>query len=147
MFSFDLKKVLSIGLLCAISQVALCANWEYATISEDESFTVYIDTDSIKKYSDGYSTSYNGNFRSAWLKYIYTKPQKTSDGKFFTESKGKIVMACHLDKMIVESVVAYDKQGNVVDSVNQRVATILVNSWDSIIPDTVGETMFNYVCK
>lgn len=147
MFGFDLKKVLSIGLLCTVSQVALCANWEYATISEDEGFTAYIDTDSIKKYSDGYSTSYNGNFRSAWLKFIYTKPKKTSDGKLYMESRSKYIMACHLDKNILESIVLYNKQGNVVDSGNQRVATILVNSWDSIIPDTVGETMFNYVCK
>lgn len=145
MFGFDLKKVLSIGLLCAISQVGLCANWVY--LGNNKEFKIYVDTDSIKTYSDNYSTSRSGNFRSAWFKYEFNKPQKLDNGKEYIKSRVKWVMACHLDKIINESGTTYNKQGNYVDSYTQKVTSILANEWDSVIPDTIGEIMFNHVCK
>ena len=110
-----------------LAMPAVAADWVLVDINNDN--TTFGDADSRTD-------------NRAWFEHRYAKPQKIGDGKFFNTTKTLREMDCSGKRHRLLTVTAYSKSGNPIGSDTRSYA-----EWDYIIPGTVGENMYKFVCN
>lgn len=107
---------------------AVAADWVLLGIGSDNA-TMFGDADS--RTDD-----------RAWFETRHAKPQKHSNGKFFNTTKLLVEMDCSGKRYRVLTYTVYSKSGTSIDSYTPSYA-----KWDYIIPGTVGEGKYEFVCN
>ncbi|WP_308017759.1 surface-adhesin E family protein [Neisseria bergeri] len=79
---------------------------------------------------------------SAWFEQRYAKPQKHRNGKFYNTDKALAEMDCRGKRHRILTATVYSKSGNSIGSYTPSYA-----EWDYVIPGTVGEDMYKFVCN
>lgn len=124
----DMKKVLCLAVFAlGLATPAVAADWVRVDINNDN--TTFGDADSRTD-------------NRAWFEHRYAKPQKIGDGKFFNTTKTLREMDCSGKRHRILTVTAYSKSGNSIGSDTRSYA-----EWDYVIPGTVGENMYKFVCN
>lgn len=141
-----LKKLAVVWVALASVNSAVAADWVYLGESSSGSAKYYIDAESVKKISISSSYPYlrasnSGQIVSYFTKTDYTKAQKTADGKFYNETVRQEKGDCANNKTSLQGAIYYTKGGSVVDS-----AQISYDDWQTVYPDTVGESVLNAAC-
>jgi hypothetical protein len=104
---------------------AVAANWVKVVQNDDK--TAYLDTSSIAT-EEGYKT--------AWTKWIYSSGD-------YTEARYLVLYNCESRKTAVRSGVMYKRDGTSI-SANANDYEL---KWEYVVPDTLGEDVFNAVCN
>lgn len=78
----------------------------------------------------------------AWFETRFAKPQKHVNGKFFNTSRILEEMDCSGKRRRLLTVTAYSKSGNPIASYTPSYA-----EWSYVIPGTVGENIYKFVCN
>ncbi|WP_295847449.1 surface-adhesin E family protein [uncultured Neisseria sp.] len=124
-----MKKVLCLAVFAlGLATPAVAADWVLVDIDNDNNTT----------FGDADSRTDN----RAWFEHRYAKPQKIGDGKFFNTTKTLREMDCSGKRFRMLTVTAYSKSGNPIGSDTRSYA-----EWDYVIPGTVGESMYKFVCN
>ncbi len=124
-----MKKMLCLAVFAlGLATPAVAADW------------VWVDNDSNNNVTFGDADSRTDN--RAWFEHRYAKPQKIGDGKFFNTTKTLREMDCSGKRFRMLTVTAYSKSGNPIGSDTRSYA-----EWDYVIPGTVGESMYKFVCN
>ena len=124
-----MKKMLCLAVFAlGLATPAVAADW----------VSVDIDNDNNTTFGDADSRTDN----RAWFEHRYAKPQKIGDGKFFNTTKTLREMDCSGKRFRMLTVTAYSKSGNPIGSDTRSYA-----EWDYVIPGTVGESMYKFVCN
>ena len=125
----DMKKMLCLAVFAlGLATPAVAADWVLVDIDNDNNTT----------FGDADSRTDN----RAWFEHRYAKPQKIGDGKFFNTTKTLREMDCSGKRFRMLTVTAYSKSGNPIGS-----DTRSYTEWDYVIPGTVGESMYKFVCN
>ena len=124
-----MKKMLCLAVFAlGLATPAVAADWVLVDIDNDNNTT----------FGDADSRTDN----RAWFEHRYAKPQKIGDGKFFNTTKTLREMDCSGKRFRMLTVTAYSKSGNPIGS-----DTRSYTEWDYVIPGTVGESMYKFVCN
>lgn len=124
-----MKKMLCLAVFTlGLATPAVAADWVLVDIDNDNNTT----------FGDADSRTNN----RAWFEHRYAKPQKIGDGKFFNTTKTLREMDCSGKRFRMLTVTAYSKSGNPIGSDTRSYA-----EWDYVIPGTVGESMYKFVCN
>lgn len=125
----DMKKVLCLAVFAlGLATPAVAADW------------VWLGNDSNNTAVFGDADSRTDN--SAWVEMRYAKPKKHSNGKFYNTDKGLEEIDCSGKRRRSLTVTWYSKSGNSIGSDTRSYA-----EWDYVIPGTVGENMYKFVCN
>ena len=123
-----MKKMLCLAVFAlGLAMPAVAADWVLVDINNDN--TTFGDADSRTD-------------NRAWFEHRYAKPQKIGDGKFFNTTKTLREMDCSGKRHRLLTVTAYSKSGNSIGSYTPSYA-----EWRYVIPGTVGESMYEFVCN
>ena len=124
-----MKKMLCLAVFAlGLATPAVAADWVLVDIDNDNNTT----------FGDADSRTDN----RAWFEHRYAKPQKIGDGKFFNTTKTLREMDCSGKRFRMLTVTAYSKSGNSIGSETPSYA-----EWDYVIPGTLGESMYKFVCN
>ena len=118
-----------------MTSTAIGADWVNLGTSQAGGFTSSLDIDSVRKLN-----TYSKQI-SYFTKKDFSKAQKTADGKYYNyrvvQGKGD----CENNRFSINGGIGYTKNGSVVYSYN-----IPYDEWETVFPDTVGETELNAAC-
>lgn len=136
-----MKKIIFIlGSIGLISLSTYAADWVQT------SQKTYLDKSSIIKYNN---TSRN-NVYSFWAKYLYNDSEmdkyleKRYNHKYWY-LKSLVLMDCSAKERVVKSVTWYNLKGDVTYN-GSTVYGDYDLQWVPIIPESIGEVEYNYVC-
>lgn len=104
-------------------------NWVFVSENIDKSSKFFVDANSIKG---------NSVIRKAWYK---EKINKCSNKNKYCEIDNFEVFSCSSKEISLRQVV-YRKNGKLVDIYEPKK-----NDWISIIPDTIGASLIDFVCS
>lgn len=90
--------------------------------------------------SFGDADSRTGN--RAWFEIRFAKPKKHGNGKFYNTLKSLSEMDCSGKRYRMLAVTLYSKSGKPIDSETRSYA-----KWDYVMPGTVGERAYKFVCN
>ena len=125
----DMKKMLCLAVFAlGLATPAVAADW------------VWLGNDSNNTAVFGDADSRTDN--SAWVEMRYAKPKKHSNGKFYNTDKGLEEIDCSGKRRRSLTVTWYSKSGNPIGSDTRSYA-----EWDYVIPGTLGESMYKFVCN
>ena len=123
-----MKKMLCLAVFAlGLATPAVAADW--VLLGKDSDITIFGDADS--RTDD-----------RAWFKHRYAKPQTIGDGKFFNTTKLLEEIDCGGKRRRILTITAYSKSGNSIGSETPSYA-----EWHYVIPGTVGESMYKFVCN
>ena len=124
-----MKKMLCLAVFAlGLATPVVAADWVFVSINDDNA-TTFGDADS--RTDD-----------RAWFEQRYAKPQKHDNGKFYNTDKGLEEIDCSGKRRRSLTVTWYSKSGNSIDTITPSYA-----EWRYVIPDTVGESMYEFVCN
>lgn len=143
------KKILLIGFLLSNYLMANGANWfPMSASSLVDKEKNYFDANTITGYYFDYDYAKNkGYYITAWLKTDYPTAQKLNNGKLYRQVKQLNYFDCNSNKIGFGDMVFYTSNGKLVASQNIYIPTYSSDSWQKIIPDTVGEMKLLEVCN
>ena len=118
-----------------MTSTAIGADWVNLGTSQAGGFTSSLDIDSVRKLN-----TYSKQI-SYFTKKDFSKAQKTADGKYYNYSVVQGKGDCENNRFSINGAIKYTKNGSVVYSYN-----IPYDEWDTVFPDTVGETELNAAC-
>ncbi len=121
--------ILLIGFIT--SSLSYAEDWKLVAESTDDVRT-YLDIETLNYHS-------NDNSISVWSKVNNIKEQLDSGA--LTEYKTLDYYFCSERKSTTVKGIAYDKQGNILETSDSKIGP------NNIIPGSVEDTVFNYVCK
>ncbi|OFO30076.1 hypothetical protein HMPREF3052_02825 [Neisseria sp. HMSC056A03] len=125
-----MKKMLCLAVFAlGLAMPAVAADWVLVSIDSNDAFAIFGDADS--RTDD-----------RAWFETRYTKPKKTGDGKFYNTTKRLEEMDCSGKRSRILTITLYSKSGNSIGSETASYA-----EWSYVIPGTVGESMYKFVCN
>ena len=125
----DMKKVLCLAVFAlGLATPAVAADWVWLG-NDSNNTAVFGDADSRTD-------------TSAWVEMRYAKPKKHSNGKFYNTDKGLEEIDCSGKRRRSLTVTWYSKSGNSIGSETPSYA-----EWDYVIPGTLGESMYKFVCN
>ena len=125
-----MKKMLCLAVFAlGLAMPAVAADWVLVSTDSNEAYAIFGDADS--RTDD-----------RAWFETRFAEPQKIVDGKFFNTTKTLREMDCSGKRDRLLTVTAYSKSGNPIGS-----DTRSYTEWDYVIPGTVGESMYKFVCN
>ena len=136
------KFVVIFSLLVLSITPVLASNWVQLSPNE------YIDTYSIRK--ENYMWSNRGNYYSLWIKYTnncspifqdYTTGQCNRNIHY---SLSQYIVDCENKKIGVKGFAKYNEDGETISSNTLSDYQVV---WDNVIPDSKGETWYNYACQ
>lgn len=135
------KMMMSLLLALMLTLVPSCLfASDFVKIYRDEEITVFLDTSSIEDHETYYK---------AWTKITRdTLEAKKKDGKDFQIDKEvNYTLSLYAyeknNKRICSlAIYVYDNDGNIIKSLNYENYPI---SWESVIPDSIGETIIDAV--
>lgn len=123
-----MKKMLCLAVFAlGLATPAVAADW--VLVGYNNNATEFGDADSR-----------TGN--SAWFETRYAKPQKHGNGKFYNTDKALLEMDCSGKRFRVLTVTWYSKSVNSIGSATPSYA-----EWSYVIPGTVGEAQYEFVCN
>lgn len=123
-----MKKMLCLAVFAlGLATPAVAADWVLVDINNDN--TTFGDADSRTD-------------NRAWFEQRYAKPQKYDNGKFYNTAKALEEMDCSGKRHRLLTETAYSKSGNPIVSNTPSYA-----KWEYIIPGTLGESMYKFVCN
>lgn len=123
-----MKKMLCLAVFAlGLAMPAVAADWVLVSINSDNA--TFGDADS--RTDD-----------RAWFETMYAKPKKHVNGKFFNTYKMLQEMDCSGKRFRILAATMYSKLGKSIDSATRSYA-----EWDYVIPGTVGESMYKFVCN
>lgn len=138
-----MKKILLLFCICFdFILPAFATNWEQ--IGDK----IYIDADSIERYSERYETEDTKKF-SFWIKSLndgssYFAKMEKAYGKKVWYTLSRDIVDCNEKTIANKSIVVYDLKSQVIDSYE---SILYSGSWNSIVPDSVGELYYYGICK
>ena len=118
-----------------MTSTAIGANWVEIGEAKDKAFIHSLDIDSVRKLN-----TYSKQI-SYFVKREYSKAQKTADGKYYNYEVVYLKGDCENNRISLMGFIYYSKNGSVVYSYN-----IPYDEWETVFPDTVGETELNAAC-
>ena len=118
-----------------MTSTAIGADWVNLGTSQAGGFTSSLDIDSVRKLN-----TYSKQI-SYFTKKDFSKAQKTADGKYYNYSVVQGKGDCENNRFSINGAIKYTKNGSVVYSYN-----IPYDEWETVFPDTVGETELNAAC-
>ena len=118
-----------------MTSTAIGADWVNLGTSQAGGFTSSLDIDSVRKLN-----TYSKQI-SYFTKNDFSKAQKTADGKYYNYSVVQGKGDCENNRFSINGAIKYTKNGSVVYSYN-----IPYDEWETVFPDTVGETELNAAC-
>ena len=125
-----MKKMLCLAVFAlGLATPAVAEDWVWLGINNDNTYTIFGDADSRTD-------------NRAWFEHRYAKPQKIGDGKFFNTIRALEEMDCSGKRRRMLTGTLYSKSGNPIGSDTRSYA-----EWDYVIPGTVGESMYKFVCN
>lgn len=123
------KMIFSAILILGFVTQAGAANW------------VLIDGNSdMKVYADVDSRTHN----RAWFEYRFTRPQKLPDGRYYINWRSLSEFSCNAKTSRMLTITWYTKTYAVVGSFTPPSYQI---KDEYIIPNSIGESMYNFVCS
>lgn len=131
-----------VGMMTLLPQQIYATDW--VKTGESKTHIHYIDTNSIKIHQFGNG----GHYLTTWVKQDFKQAQILSDNKEFWQAKTFYYFDCVNQKMHFDTLIRYDKQGNVLHHhhFKRPVPTDSSIQWKRIVPDSAGATMLHYVC-
>lgn len=124
-----MKKMLCLAVFAlGVAMPAVAADWVLIAINNND---VVILGDADSRTDD-----------RAWFETRFAKPQKGGDGKFFNTTKTLEEMDCSGKRRRTLTLTQYSKSGNAINSYTRSYA-----EWRYVIPDTVGENVYKFVCN
>ncbi len=121
--------ILIIGFIT--SSLSYAEDWKLVAESTDKVRT-YLDIETLNYHS-------NDNSVSVWSKVNNIKEQL--DSGTLTEYKTLDYYLCSERKSTTVKGIAYDKKGNILETSDTKIGP------NNIIPGSVEDTVFNYVCE
>ena len=118
-----------------MTSTAIGANWVKTGEAKDKALIHSLDIDSVRKLN-----TYSKQI-SYFIKNDYSKAEKTSDGKYYNYDVVQFEGDCENNRVSLIGAINYTKNGSVVYSYN-----IPYDEWETVFPDTVGETELNAAC-
>ena len=119
-----------------MTSTAIGANWvNLGTSNQDGGLTYSLDIDSVRKLN-----TYSKQI-SYFVKFDFSKAQKTADGKYYNYEKVHLKSDCENNRTSLMATIAYTKNGSFVASENRSY-----DDWKTVFPDTVGEAQLNAAC-
>ena len=149
---FMMRKILVSLFLVSIlvfgfASVSSAANWQWITSTDNA--TIYFDTTSIKDKSTNKSDpNYSNLVYSVWVKWVYTDSEADNLAKKlnFTKPVAYSLYETDVDYknkgMLVKSIYYYDNEGKSLWG-----GPLYSTEFKSIIPDSVGEVIYNTTLK
>ena len=149
-----MKKILtSLFLVCIMvfgfTNVSSAANWQWITSTDDT--TVSFDTTSIIDKSIKISnTEYINCIYSVWIKFEFTDTEGDTMAQKYNFEKSVALQLVEMEfdyknrGSRIKSSHIYAKDGTRIDSVPSY---LLGSSFESIIPDSIGEIIYNTTLK
>ena len=125
-----MKKMLCLAVFAlGLATPAVAEDWVLLGINSNNT-TIFGDADSRTD-------------NSAWFETRYAEPKKMiSNGKFYNTDKGLEEIDCSGKRRRSLTVTWYSKSGNSIGSKTPSYA-----EWDYVIPGTLGESMYKFVCN
>lgn len=125
-----MKKMLCLAVFAlGLATPAVAEDWVLLGINSNNT-TIFGDADSRTD-------------NSAWFETRYAKPKKMiSNGKFYNIVKILGEVDCRGKRSRLVTAMAYSKSGKFIGSDTPSYA-----KWDYVIPGTVGESMYKFVCN
>ena len=124
-----MKKMLCLAVFAlGLATPAVAADWVWVSIDNDNNTTF------------GDADSRTGN--RAWFETRLAKPQKHGNGKFYNTVRMLEEMDCSGKRYRILAATMYSKSGKSIDSETRSYA-----EWDYVIPGTLGESMYKFVCN
>lgn len=117
--------------LLFVMSSASAADWVLVGINK--AAEVHVDKSSVAK---------EGKYRKAWTQWVYYQHQTHAKGKFNT-TKTLAYFSCKERKGTITSVYHY----YVGDIVSETVGDLSGAQFFDVIPDSMNEAMFKYVCE
>ncbi|WP_265256831.1 surface-adhesin E family protein [Verminephrobacter aporrectodeae] len=130
------KHLLAAIILSCTASVATAANWKL--VSSWDKGMIYVDTVSIAKSPLG---------RKAWFWTELYSPQKGDHGKYFSSEVTLYHYDCQGRSSSIAKMVFYSgatQSGDIVYSWSKKSTK---DGLEDIIPGTVGEELFDFVCS
>lgn len=125
-----MKKMLCLAVFAlGLATPAVAEDWVWLSNNSNNTYTIFGDADSRTD-------------NRAWFEYRYAKPQKHDNGKFYNKATALEEMDCSGKRSRILTVTWYSKSGNSISSYTPSYA-----EWDYVIPGTVGESMYKFVCN
>ena len=118
-----------------MTSTAIGANWVEIGEAKDKAFIHSLDIDSVRKLN-----TYSKQI-SYFVKFDYSKAQKTADGKYYNYEKVHLKSDCENNRTSLMATIAYTKNGSFVASENRSY-----DDWKTVFPDTVAESELNAAC-
>ncbi|HFC6353502.1 MULTISPECIES: surface-adhesin E family protein [Neisseria] len=124
-----MKKMLCLAVFAlGLATPAVAADWVWLGIDSDNNTT----------FGDADSRTDN----RAWFETRFAKPQKIGNGKFFNTVRALQEMDCSGKRRRILTITWYSKSGNPIGSNTRSYA-----EWNYVIPGTLGERMYEFVCN
>lgn len=124
-----MKKMLCLAVFAlGLATPAVAADW----------VQVGIDSDNNTTFGDADSRTDN----RAWFETRFAKPQKIGNGKFFNTVRALQEMDCSGKRRRILTITWYSKSENPIGSNTRSYA-----EWNYVIPGTLGERMYEFVCN
>lgn len=121
--------------LAILASSASASDWNLVYSDQDQS--IFVDKSSI---------SMKGKYRKAWSQWIYVKPKKDIYGSDYAASRNLEYYDCTEKTSSTLQYVTY-KTGDISEVVRPYSYDLKNVRFDDIIPDTIGELLFKYVCE
>ena len=118
-----------------MTSTAIGANWVNLGETDNKKFIPSLDIDSVRKLN-----TYSKQI-SYFVKFDYSKAQKTADGKYYNYEKVHLKSDCENNRTSLMATIAYTKNGSFVASENRSY-----DDWKTVFPDTVAESELNAAC-
>lgn len=123
------KFLVALTALFVVSSPAAAANWVHLSADNDGG-NYYADLDSVRIV---------GRYLSIWRRADHAKPDKFGD----IQSKSLLYFDCANRTSAIKSWITYNAAGAVTGS---KTYDDYALTFDSIAPDTIGETWLNRLC-
>lgn len=126
-----MTKILITVILLSTTSIASAASWN--RVSESDERTFYLNTDSLKR---------NGNIVSAWTRSVI-HTDLTKDGMSVGDyTQLRYIFNCKENTVTSDFYIEYKASGKVINS-----ESIQFPKYAPIIPDSIGEAVFETVCN
>lgn len=130
-------KIIIIAALLASGSCAHASDW--VQVSNTDTLQVYLDRQSVAK---------SGKLRKAWISYTYKEsPSPTVSGKNYKSTKSLELFSCAERTNATYQTVFYADDFGLGSVVNIWQIQPKIAVFSEVVPDSVGETMINTVCR
>ncbi len=111
--------------------------WEFRGVAADGSWAIYSSDHQLKR---------SGHTITLWLRQEYPEAQRDNAGDPFLSNVEQVQLDCRKDRQRLLMVVYY-AESNISGSQQQEVSDPKNAPWQSIVPGTQSESVFEWVCS